>query len=1832
MEVEEILPDIDQANSELESIDDANDKLGVKKKVQSAAPAYPQNLPTGTEPTSPSESPSELKYSWETLPVDPSTGRPPLSGSDLGTIEALKSATKNAFQQEIFKDQKNRDVYFNTLAKTGKYSDRVLDIVKREAEAEQSSAFKTATAPAEAIMGAPEHLANAAHALSPERMVTESIANDENILATAGKGVIKGMAETGTGLIGAANVLPPVAMFTSGITALEEAGIPAGKILMPVSTGIEKYYHSKRLPVPDWIKDTGTVTDLVLGGFVFHKASELYKDIKEGVVKPQDITDALNEAFESPEALQDYIESKGDKTVEKSLKEKRELESQMSNPSVDDPIKREFIQPKLEEVTVKLQENINKNTAESTEAASLLAHRDYLKDQAQHLEGKPLKDVEAEIKTAEEKIKKIDATLLKEPEPQTQEPIVAETTESANMTTGTAPVQAAEIIKPEENAVQEQSSLSLKEKENEQSDSDKNNIPQRPQSLDARKNKEAKGNYSPEDTKRRMEVSRNWLEAIERDDSEAIRNIKEKLLGEQIIEERQIGEVLDDNDGGRQEVRTPSNNGEKDGSETAKVGTRASHQSQRAGQSGGEPNATNPLGTFETPRIGEVSENEGSAIELSKIERGAMVDALRSMRDMSSKEQRVRGARTMLKMLDEAIQQKKEDQKKEIINLIIKNIKEHVPLREPSPSKAKADEVTDTSPVEPEPLSKKPKATSAASIKVGDDVSFTHAGSPKKGKIIQIDGEKAMAQDAMGFKYPLKAKDFKKSEQGFIGKPAANATTGGGAKISKASAITEKASKLFNVPIRTGHVTWGKRIGVFKTRDEVVRLKAHNDLATMSHEVAHHIDKKILQNNYGGFENEIKHLDYDQKKLRPHEGFAEFVRMYLTGQKAEAKATAPGFYDYFENTVLKNDADLSKKINELESDIADWRTQGSEERVLSTIDFDGKAGGVSWRDRLRKGRELWEDQLAPLRYAIKDMMGDEPIRPSEDPFRVAQVTNKTAGAKARAFVLDGVTDFYGNKVFKPLKEILAPFTDSRADYESAVAYVVSKRKLDRATRGHEFPEQDLKDAQYVVDKYSADPKYDAFARDVNKWNNYTIDYMADAGRLSPEAKQRIVDSDLFYVPFKKVLDGNGAVGATNKRFTDLGNPVKKFGKQDIGTPDIIDPIEAMIQNTERMINMADKTRVVNMFLDLAEKNEGMGRWVEKVKSPMTLASTTLEGIKADLKKAGVDLSGADMDAVLNIFGNANQYLGKDNIAAVWRNGKLEFYEFEKSLFEALKGSNSIDIGWFADTWLGKGMKLATQSVRLGATGIRGGFALITNPIRDIVTAGMQSAVLPKGADKKIINTTIATPIRSLKGIGEAVKNSEYLQKWKSLGGEQAQPLALDRRFTQDLVQEALINGKKKNLIYTAKHPIEAIRKIFSFTEEGVRVGEFKKVYDSYEKLIDEAVNKGDVAEVEKLRKDQAIHASEAANNVTVNFKKAGRYAQILNQFVFGFNPALQGISSMAKAFRDTPLSTSAKALAWLTAPSLALWAMNKDEQWYKDLPDWEKFGYWHFKIGEHIVRLPKPFEWGYLFASLPESVAQGLYDQNPDAVKDLFKYGKNLLPPVLPDLVKTPMELYFNWDFFRDKPLISKGMQEMREEDQYLPSTSQLAKELGEAMGVAPIKIDHLLSGYTGGLVTDIMKTMPNKDYNEWADWPIIGRLFVREMSINFAGKGVDEFYRMYENANKIQRSVNKRARTDNGLSPTSSITSAQKSAAMDALKLNAEERVLYENSSEIRDAAEKLSELNNKRSQVLRIKQAAEVKKLALREIGETAKKIAIDAMGFKKHKPKPTPVPRER
>lgn len=923
-------------------------------------------------------------------------------------------------------------------------------------------------------------------------------------------------------------------------------------------------------------------------------------------------------------------------------------------------------------------------------------------------------------------------------------------------------------------------------------------------------------------------------------------------------------------------------------------------------------------------------------------------------------------------------------------------------------------------------------------------------------------------------------------------------------KLVNREQVIDHFRTAFKVPIRVGKIAQRKALGIFKPKSEVIRSKEANDINTISHEVGHSLEQKI----FGGIgrKSKLKLSSVESRELlqigkdlygeiRPKggfrsEGFAEYVNYWLTTEKANL--VAPKFTKYFERTFLKENPEIAKSLFEGQKLIRRFREQGAVDRVFSNIDISGTKKPRNLKELIKEGtiriRSLFEDDLLPLEMVERGIRGVKKldplkIRPTTSPTILARAVSRTASAKALQMVKHGTFNFAGKTTGISLTEALKPVSGSKKMYRDFLTYGYARRAIELYKRNIN-PGITFEDASFALNKLE-NKTFKKVFEDVGKFQDNVLEYGVSAGVLTKKAAETIRALNSEYIPLKRVFDEQVSGARTGgKNLSDLSSPLKRIkgsGRR------IQDPLRSIIENTTSMIAIADKTRVGRALVELSE-TQGAGRFIEKVPAPVKAQSATLESMKKQLEDAGVDIAEADMSQVLTMYSNAGIPQGRTNVVSFVREGKREFFEVDKRLYGTLKALDDLNLPPVVDFFLGR----PARAIRLGATGLNAGFGLITNPIRDAFTFGLQTEF------------TSGQPGLIAKGLVNRVQPTGKMNLlFKRSGADMAQFLGMDKRSMKRAMNEVLASDAKKKALNVVSHPIEAMKDLFSITEAGPRLAEFEAAFKAGEKKFG------------KGSSEASLIANLASSDVTINFRRAGAYGKYINQIIPFWNAQVQGLSKFARFAKENPIKAGVKGIATLTIPTIGIWMLNKDKEWYREMPAWQRYGFWNIESGVNedgsprIVRIPKPFEWGNVFAVAPEISMDYWYSKDKSIANDGLKYMAEQTLPIGPDFIppsmKIPIELWANYDFFRERPIDPFFEVKNKDpEDRFSAYTTETAKFMGKQFGVSPRKIDHVVSSSTGGLGRDVIKAgekvvglAPVTGKNA-ANIPVLGRLFQR--------------------------------------------------------------------------------------------------------------------------------------
>lgn len=664
-------------------------------------------------------------------------------------------------------------------------------------------------------------------------------------------------------------------------------------------------------------------------------------------------------------------------------------------------------------------------------------------------------------------------------------------------------------------------------------------------------------------------------------------------------------------------------------------------------------------------------------------------------------------------------------------------------------------------------------------------------------------------------------------------------------------------------------------------------------------------------------------------------------------------------------------------------------------------------------------------------------------------------------------------------------------------------------------------EEEFNEMQEIYDHYLKEhPEWAKAAKDFTNWSNAMMTRLLQSGAISKQQYDGLVDKYDIYAPLFVLEKESGHVP---------GRPKPTAGKVTYEmnrlVPGLVrmDPMEGMIKNAYRIeflaANNHAKLTATNFIIEASggkTELDGFGKQVPGSKRPVDKKIDELLQAAGFSKNEREEFAlsrmpDRDQDTYFSLpeeereaFRNAwiDTHLGthakiwvannhlEDNTVALMRDGKIEYWELEDQVYDAYASITNT-----GSHNLLKFISLQARVLRAGAV-LTPEF-MARNQFRDFIAAGVLSRHMVKNPkDAMLLFFRVARGLtyaveaasgkklagRSLLGVkGEP---GEMMMQFMMDRAGHSQLVALDQenlvKHIEELTRSAggvafKVDKFRKNPVkyIMHSHPLHVLQSISKLTENSTRIA-------VYEKSRNDLMSQG-VPEAE-ARIRAAIDSREASTD----FGRSGEYGKFINQVIPFFNASIQGNDKMIRAlFRDkgNRSSTWLRGAALITAPSMLLYAINYDEDWYKEQPLWLKNHFWLMSVdgGKTILKLPKPFELGLLFGSMFERFMDYWLLKDPDAVKawaedfkkatplEIFSHPQQIAGPA----ISTAYEIKANYDAFRDTPIVKGYMQNLEPRAQYTASTSEFAKWLSKTYpgkGMSPLMVDHFVRGAFGGV------------------------------------------------------------------------------------------------------------------------------------------------------------------
>lgn len=927
----------------------------------------------------------------------------------------------------------------------------------------------------------------------------------------------------------------------------------------------------------------------------------------------------------------------------------------------------------------------------------------------------------------------------------------------------------------------------------------------------------------------------------------------------------------------------------------------------------------------------------------------------------------------------------------------------------------------------------------------------------------------------------------------------------------KRTEIIKRLSDDLGVPIRLGHFRQ-RALGIYKTKPQIIRLKAPIDVPTTAHEIGHYLDKEVFKFKLPEYKEEL--IALDPKKKSTEEGMAEFVSLYVTDPD-RAQKLAPDFYDEFDAQVTSV-PEIKGMLRLAGDDYQRWLKMPSAAKVASQIAAEPQRATVGFREGVGRLYSLMVDELYPLkRYTdIARKKGFE-VKAEDDPFILATLHRGWHG-KADAYLQHKTFDANFQWSGEPLNAILQEVTnkDALRDFDS---YLVAKQSVFRLEHGKKIGIDQKTATEAIKELEEAHPEFRDLSKRIYDYQDRLLRYVRDSGLIS-EASYDKFRVNLSYVPLHRVIEELGSRGYLGKGFADLPSVFKKLKGSE---REIIPPTESIVKHTYIMIDAAERNQVARAMTRLAQVHPELGRKVEKIPSDMArVAQLSEQEITAIVRKQGFDLGPEEITELANVF-RPSMFAPKGNILKVVEDGKPTYYQVDPEIYKALEMLDRE-----SSNLLIQMLSYPARMLRLGAVSLSPEF-LVRNPVRDSFTAWVYS----KGG--------FIPGLDSMRGVWSALGHDEMYWKWKISGGEHSMLTSLDRQYMQDDVKALTASrlAKAKNVI---RHPLQSAQMLAELGEEATRIGEYRLVQQGGKRWWLGAER---IPETETER-ERMLRAGYAAREVTLDFARLGAKTRSVNQIIAFWNANVQDIDKTRRSFQGNPIRTLVKLIAGITIPSVLLYLATKDDPRIQELPQWQRDLFWIIPTENTLWRIPKPFNLGMIFGSGAEHMLRYMEDNDPESIKKLAdNILQGAMPGILPTAFLAPIEVATNYSFFLDRPVISESLERLPPELQYNRYTPEVAKQIGNLLGVSPESVEHMVRGYTGGFGRLAMETGDAmtqavlgrdtvKPARTLADVPVIRGFVAREPW--GSSESVNRLYEMLERAEQGAAAIKQMKRERN--------------------------------------------------------------------------------------------------
>lgn len=215
----------------------------------------------------------------------------------------------------------------------------------------------------------------------------------------------------------------------------------------------------------------------------------------------------------------------------------------------------------------------------------------------------------------------------------------------------------------------------------------------------------------------------------------------------------------------------------------------------------------------------------------------------------------------------------------------------------------------------------------------------------------------------------------------------------------------------------------------------------------------------------------------------------------------------------------------------------------------------------------------------------------------------------------------------------------------------------------------------------------------------------------------------------------------------------------------------------------------------------------------------------------------------------------------------------------------------------------------------------------------------------------------------------------------------------------------------------------------------------------------------------------------------MNFSRRGTSPSVTyaNAMIPFLSANIQGLDVLYRAIRgemgsakqlEIQKKLAMRGLFMMGATALYAIAMS-DEEPYKNATADQRYSNWLIPLPfvEGALRVPIPFELGFIFKVLPEALVRAINsdDKGGEILNDVRKMLMKSVPGDIPLTLKPAIEVMANYSFFMDRPILSQRLAGLDVSLQVGEKTPQLVA-MASSLGISPVKLEYLIRGYSGSL------------------------------------------------------------------------------------------------------------------------------------------------------------------